>query len=348
MAELKSNTTIGGYRQLHEGIINPTLPSKLTITQVGPANQWTYSGIGDQNVSLELGKRDGTGPGSLRINAYNANQFQFIRVSNGNFHVDSTTGEYYFNNDTSSNGGANGILYICNQQGNTGIKLDSQGTSTFAGGLSVSGTISEGGTALSSKYLGISQTAQQATKLQTQRTIQLSGAVTGSATFDGSQNITISTSTNHNHDDRYLQLSGGTLTGTLTVTGQTTLNNTLTVSGETTLNNTTVYGSGWYPLVIRSTTYNSTQNAGAGIAILPNDDISKRVEYSTKFDGGFRIWQQTYDGNVIYSKPDGTIIINNSLGIGTTNPLYKLDVNGEIRGTKVWGAVYNDYQEYRI
>lgn len=42
-------------------------------------------------------------------------------------------------------------------------------------------------------YLGKTATAAAATKLATARTISLSGAVTGSATFDGTGDITIST-----------------------------------------------------------------------------------------------------------------------------------------------------------
>lgn len=56
------------------------------------------------------------------------------------------------------------------------------------------------------KFTGNSSTA---TKLATARTIALSGSVTGSANFDGSGNITISTTTNHTHS--YLPLSGGTM-----------------------------------------------------------------------------------------------------------------------------------------
>ena len=42
-------------------------------------------------------------------------------------------------------------------------------------------------------YLGINDTAAAATKLATARTINISGAVAGSATFDGSGDITINT-----------------------------------------------------------------------------------------------------------------------------------------------------------
>ena len=42
-------------------------------------------------------------------------------------------------------------------------------------------------------YLGINATAAAATKLATARTINISGAVAGSATFDGSGDITINT-----------------------------------------------------------------------------------------------------------------------------------------------------------
>ena len=54
---------------------------------------------------------------------------------------------------------------------------------------------------LNGNYVGNASTAS---KLQTARTIALTGSVTGSASFDGSGNITISTTTNHNHDGRYV------------------------------------------------------------------------------------------------------------------------------------------------
>lgn len=60
-------------------------------------------------------------------------------------------------------------------------------------------------------------TAGKATKLATARTITLSGAVTGSVSFDGSNNITITTSTNHSHS-QYLPLAGGTMNGTSFIT----------------------------------------------------------------------------------------------------------------------------------
>lgn len=59
----------------------------------------------------------------------------------------------------------------------------------------------------------ISGNAATASKLQTARTITLAGSVIGSAVFDGSNNITITTSTNHSHS-QYLPLAGGTMNGT--------------------------------------------------------------------------------------------------------------------------------------
>ena len=57
--------------------------------------------------------------------------------------------------------------------------------------------------------------ASTATKLATARTISLTGSVTGSGSFDGSGNLSITTTTNHSHS--YLPLSGGTMTGTLSL-----------------------------------------------------------------------------------------------------------------------------------
>ena len=56
--------------------------------------------------------------------------------------------------------------------------------------------------------------ASTATKLQTARTISLGGDLTGSASFDGSANVTINaTVADNSHSHDYLPLTGGTLSG---------------------------------------------------------------------------------------------------------------------------------------
>ena len=66
-------------------------------------------------------------------------------------------------------------------------------------------------------YGSLKGNADTATKLKTARTISLTGAVTGSGTFDGSGNLSIITSSTDHHE--YLPLTGGTLTGKLIITG---------------------------------------------------------------------------------------------------------------------------------
>lgn len=76
-----------------------------------------------------------------------------------------------------------------------------------------------------STKLGSSATAVAANKLATARTIALGGDLTGSATFDGSANITISAEVKDNsHNHPYLPLTGGTLTGALTLSSAPTAN----------------------------------------------------------------------------------------------------------------------------
>ena len=56
------------------------------------------------------------------------------------------------------------------------------------------------------RFLGIHDNADSASKLQTARTISLSGDISGSASFDGSANVTISATVandSHTHDTRY-------------------------------------------------------------------------------------------------------------------------------------------------
>ena len=103
----------------------------------------------------------------------------------------------------------------------TATLLDGSGNTSFPGTVTaarfsgpLTGTVTGNCTGSSGSCTGNSATA---TKLATARTITLSGSVTGSASFDGSSNVTISTSTNHTHS--YLPLSGGTMTGALILQG---------------------------------------------------------------------------------------------------------------------------------
>ena len=61
--------------------------------------------------------------------------------------------------------------------------------------------------------------ANTAAKWSTARTLTLTGSVTGSVSIDGSGNVSLATTTNHTHS--YLPLSGGTLTGNLTLGSST-------------------------------------------------------------------------------------------------------------------------------
>ena len=61
--------------------------------------------------------------------------------------------------------------------------------------------------------------ASSASKLNHTIDLNVTGAVSGSASFDCSGNISLNLSSTHNHDDKYLPLTGGSLTGNLVFNG---------------------------------------------------------------------------------------------------------------------------------
>jgi len=70
--------------------------------------------------------------------------------------------------------------------------LDSNNYTTY--------TVKKDGTGATGTWpISITGNAGTATKLATARTISLTGSVTGSGSFDGSGNLSITTTTNHNH-----------------------------------------------------------------------------------------------------------------------------------------------------
>lgn len=92
--------------------------------------------------------------------------------------------------------------------------LDSSNYTSYTVTKSGSGASGTWGINISGSSTSCTGNAATATKLQTARTISLTGSVTGSGTFDGSGNLSITTSTNHSHS-QYLPLAGGTMTGSI-------------------------------------------------------------------------------------------------------------------------------------
>ena len=81
-----------------------------------------------------------------------------------------------------------------------------------------------------------------ASRLATARTISLIGSVTGSGTFDGSGDLTITTTTNHTH--AYLPLSGGIISGSVvhnTKNNQYASDGGTWISGKTSSNSPLVF-----------------------------------------------------------------------------------------------------------
>ena len=80
---------------------------------------------------------------------------------------------------------------------------------TLTGALNVPSLTVTGASTFSQAINGsILGNAATASRLQNARTISLTGSVTGSGSFDGSGNLSIATTTNHNFDGRYLRWGG--------------------------------------------------------------------------------------------------------------------------------------------
>ena len=103
-------------------------------------------------------------------------------------------------------------------------------------------------------------TASSASKWVYPRTITLTGSVTGSVSIDGSQDVTLTTTTNHTHN--YLPLSGGTMSNTNKVTN---LNADL-LDG---------YHASSFSLTSHTHSYIVTQGDNRSVATTPNDYKNK-------------------------------------------------------------------------
>ena len=235
-----------------------------------------------------------------------------------------------------------------------------------------------------------------ATKLQTQRSIQLTGQVAGSQNFDGSQNVSIATTlASHTHTSQQISdqtnantastivirdqsgnFSQGTITASLSGNQSTQskwqTQRTLTI-GST---GKSVDGSGNVSWSIQEigaapqagstsittvgTITTGSWDAGSVISTgVIRGSISNGAQafytsgYSTS--SGYANYVGNWQSSGTWGIGPSTGTTNNTVRIGnvSSNGVWagtqnlNLVIGGNITGAKVYGAVYNDYQEYR-
>lgn len=142
--------------------------------------------------------------------------------------------------------------------------------------------------------ISISGNAATASKWQTARTLTLTGAVTGSASIDGSGNVSLATTYSTGNisalDSRYVNVSGDTMTGTLTLPASGMFANSpfrfgndKGRMGADSSGNLGIYGAGY--VVIRPSSATAASSYGLKIT-------SSSLEYN-----GGKVWHAGNDGS---------------------------------------------------
>ena len=155
--------------------------------------------------------------------------------------------------------------------------------------------------------LGVSVTGSAA-KWTTARTITLAGSVTGSVSLDGSANVTLNTTTNHSHS--YLPLSGGSMTGNI--------------------NRTTYKGGAW--IAGRDNAALRTSSSASSSSFAPI--VSAKTQL-----GSWDLGPCHPEESFYFSYATDA---NYNAGTNSTVTTVKIANNGAL-----WGAVWNDYAEFR-
>lgn len=160
-----------------------------------------------------------------------------------------------------------------------------------------------GGTVTASSFIGsLNGNASTATKLATARTISLTGSVTGSGSFDGSGNLSISTTTNHSHS--YLPLSGGNLTGhiylTKAVSDSSTANTSQIIFG-TSSNNHLALSSNTHALILNPHSGSTTNQ------IILSLDAMSTFPKGINAGGKVELWSDSEGGNIRITSPNGSL-----------------------------------------
>ena len=199
-----SNTKVGSYSKLCRISYYANVLLSVNLSQNSQASNHLFlisTGYGQANI-IQLG-----------ANNYSGNSSVKMRVTS----ADAT----HFDVEILNSFGYNNAEYL--SVGCKAIKCDNEcSITTYTSYTAGSGTVEKEITSsYNSIVANLTGNASTASKWQTARTLSLTGAVTGSASIDGSGNVSINTTyatgNISNLDSRFVNISGDTMTGLLTV-----------------------------------------------------------------------------------------------------------------------------------
>lgn len=110
--------------------------------------------------------------------------------------------------------------------------------------------------------------------------------------------------------------------------------------------NTITVQNHWFPLIL-SGTPSATSGDSLGYALYPSGDSTKRIEYSSKKDGSFRIYQASVGRDALYSDATGQVYNNGGKVWHSGNTPKQVFFNRSTSGTSItnsaqysWGTLW--------
>ena len=183
--------------------------------------------------------------------------------------------------------------------------------------------------------------ADTATKLETARTISLTGSVTGSGSFDGSGNLSIATTTNHSHSTLTIQ-GNGTSLGTYNGSADKTFNITYSNVGAAASSHTHNYAGSNTSAGKAYDLYGHSGNPGS------HNNVGVRWFTMSSTNSGSSGYARTNAGFPVSNNANGMLWLGNhsgpyggQLGISSNGRLYYRFISNGSFPTTANGGSWN-------